>query len=413
MQNFPKISAIILVVGLVVSVYASRTMRQDRVTKHKIGSPTRQTMVYLPVLGFDKFYADIKWMQCVNEMGGLKGALDDVSAEYFYRQFDRITDLDPDFEKAYSVGASHLAYVKNAELALALVDKAEGIPEDLAAPDLPNRTNLVAGYAIKKDWNRSFLASHWIRQVRAGKTKDEKEKQKHYDDAIAYLNKAVATQAGPWYVESALLNTIAMRDGNYEDPYLELLAWNRYLQERIAEQMAMMSATNPDDPTGAPASSAPMDMMMTDVEGIMGDAMTRLKNRILNRCRSLMEEYVVAEAAGKGTKEITERKAKVKAVFVESGPSGHYSRVSLAGYGPGDLFDAISGTAVVPYGIDLYDLEVNGRITSVKGTFNTLTGKKTASSFPALIKLLGKNPEKLKAQYAQYLAQQKEKSVEK
>ena len=43
---------------------------------------------------------------------------------------------------------------------------------------------------------------------------------------------------------------------------------------------------------------------------------------------------------------------------------------------------------MTPYGIDLYDYEVNGRITELKGEFNTITGKPVAETFEELEKML-------------------------
>ena len=77
-------------------------------------------------------------------------------------------------------------------------------------------------------------------------------------------------------------------------------------------------------------------------------------------------------------------------------PKGHFSKRSLLDYAAGDLFDKLTGTPVTPYGIDLYDYEVNGRITEHKGAYNTLTGKKAAGDFKELEAMLKAEGRKLR-----------------
>lgn len=408
MQNFPKISALIMVVGLVASVYLSRTMRSERVTKYEIGSPTREKMVYLPCFGFDKFYADIKWMQCINELGGVKGAIDESKANYFNKQFQRITDLDPDFHKIYEVGAATIAYTHNAELALALVDKAEGVPEKFLDKSDKKFEEKKAGYAIKKHWYRTYQAAHWIIQVRARKAQGE-ERKKHLETAIEYLRKSVDADS-PWYVENMLLHTVAKLNGDYGDSYREAIAWEKYYNKRMDEFMQSSLEMSPEGGEGGEGGEAPVeDMYAMDME--VSPAMTRLRKRIIDRCRELMAAYVTGKEK---PADLDKRKKTIRGIFDRLNTDSRYSPVSLASYAAGDLFDRVTGTPLVPYGIDLYDYEVNGRIyKSVGGdnAYNTLTGKKVVTDFGELAKALGKDPVRLKKQYELYKEQEKAKAA--
>ncbi|MBN2713850.1 MAG: hypothetical protein JXR97_15640 [Planctomycetes bacterium] len=402
MQNFPKISALILIVGLVGSFLISKEMRQRRVDQYHIGSEARQEMVYMPYVGFDKFAADIKWMQTINYLGKVKGKMTDNELDFFNKQFQRITDLDPDFVPVYKIGAGHIAYHKDAQLALDLIDKA-------------------GKYSASKDYEIPYQAAHWIIQIRARNATTDDERKKHYDLAISYLNKALEGDNPPWFVENMLLHTIAKKNGDYGDSYREVQAWNNYYWKRVNEMKRADAAIDAKEKAEgndkakdaaavkkAPGEGEP-EVPEYEMAQESSDSMNRLRNRIVERCRELMATYLGEKKAGKAPADVEKRVSVVKGIFRKINNDTNFSPVSLAAYDAGDMYDHVSGTAVVPFGIDLYDYEVNGRITPVKGDFNTLTGKPVAKDFEALKKLLGgKGIERLKDQYELYQKEMKD-----
>ena len=416
MQNFPKVSAVILVVGLVASVYLSRTMRKERVDVHKIEAPGREEMVYVPVFGIDKFWADISWMQCINSLGRVKGKMTKRNVEFFYGEFDRITDLDPDFSLVYEVGASSLAY-HDLESAIKLINKADGLPTNLPA-DSDLKTLVKAGTTTPKahgrKWKRPYYVAHWLLQIRARKAKEAsqaaatpEEKQQHLEavakarkEAIGYLEMAV-DQNPPWYVENMLLHTKAKLEGAYGDDYKELEAWYKYYGERVKDYEAESGAEGEGGMSGG-----------GDHEFSESEAMARLRKRIVSRCRQLMKSILEAQTP---IQDAQKQQETIRRIFAKLNTDPNYSEDSLAPYGAGDLYDAVTGRPVVPYGVDLYDLEVNGRVSSIKGgAYNTATGKKVAGTFEELKKLLKaeKKPlRRLKAHAA--LAKKREASAKK
>lgn len=389
MQNFPKISAVILVVGLVASIYVSRRMNDER---HELlgTNPAREELVYMPVMGMDKFWADIKWMQTINHLGRVRGKMDEEMTKFFVGQFQRITDLDPDFDMVYKVGAGSIAY-QDVEAALNLIEKAEKYSTEGAS---------------EEEWKRPYYAAHWILQIKA-RTENDKEKKKEYQQtAIEHLKKAV-DMSGPWYVENMLLHTQSKKQGVYGVPYKELKAWYEYYNDQIKKTQAEA----PDAPDGEGAPAGESGGYAYAEEG-GSPAMTRLRERIISRCRELMKEFLVEIKDPKANKKDIQDKMDYirNKVFIKMNPDTHYSAVSLAAYGPGDMYDRVSGTPVVPYGIDLYAFEKEGLVVPVSsdGQYNPRTGEPVAADFETLKKFLKGDIKRLKPQYEVYMLQQKD-----
>jgi len=57
-----------------------------------------------PMGGFQKFVSDIEWMQFINYLGGLK-TIDDQNKDEVIKRLQKILDYDPNFSKAYHMGA--------------------------------------------------------------------------------------------------------------------------------------------------------------------------------------------------------------------------------------------------------------------------------------------------------------------
>jgi len=381
MSTFPKISALLMVIGLAAAIGLSAHLTENRVKTYKIGSEKRAAMKYMPALGIDKFYADISWMFCINHLGGIQGQMAKREAEYFKKRFDRITDLDPDFDAVYRIGAASIAYVDNdPTMAIDLVEKA-------------------IRCQTKMNWYHPWQAANWVMQILVHNAKGDSKA--HFDKAIDYLQTAVR-EGGPWYVENMLLNTITKKANKDQDDFTELEAWYEYyagkikeLQSKQSELQSKQSAMSGPGGAPMPMGGAPM-MMGLMVEG--GEsALGKLRMRILDRCRQLVADCLAEEAKAKPEEKaaLTAKAEAVRTIFGKMKPQGYYCPKSLLAYEAGELFDSMTGVAVAPYGVDLYDLEKNGRNTVVKGEFNTLTGKPVARTFSDLEAALAKENAKL------------------
>lgn len=387
MTGFPKVSAVIAVIGLAAAIFLSRHLTQNRV-ELGISWEAREKMTYVPFLGIDKLWADFNWMVCINHLGGITGAIDAKMADYFYRRFDRLTNLDPDFNPVYKIGAASIAYVDdNPTRALTLIDKA-------------------IKCSRKLDWYHPYQAAHWLLQISVRKAgNDEKARNAAFDKALYYLDIAIKNGA-PWYVENMHLHTVTKKEGKDQNPFSELEAWASHYRKKMAEMEKLQApAVGPGGappsaqaPGTGPSAIPPMPSAMTAgfVEGAIGadgeSTLGRLRTRIADRCKQLVLQYLEEAKTESADKADLQAKAdKVRAIYREVAPAGtYYCPYTLAKYEPGEMFDRISGVPVTPYGVDLYDLEKHGRVTLLKSDsrYNQFTGKPVARTFSELEAML-------------------------
>lgn len=367
MQGFPKISALIMVVGFVVSVFAGRDLQQKRLDFYE--NDKREARWFMPWMGIDKFWSDIAWLRCINSLGSTQKKMDENMMLYYYNQFDRITDLDPDFLPVYKTGVSNIAYT-DLDRALKLIEKGET-------------------YANQKDYELPYQAAHWVLSIEARPAKEPEKKREAYEKALGYLRRAIGLPGVPWYVENLFLHTQAKKEGKYGKDIPELEAWYAYYKKRLKEARQSAAAPAETDPNAPAGEAAPPPEPMVDVTS--DPVLSRLRERIVDRCRSVMRDLIEKgrKVKGKALENVMADRAKIRRIFNGLELSGHYSPYSLVEYAVGDLFDPVTGDPLVPHGIDLYDYETNGRITPIKGAFNTRTGKPVASSFEELAKMLG------------------------
>lgn len=397
MRKFPVFELAVFVIGLAGSIYLAFDLSQKRIEPYKINTKERASQEYFPFLGIDKFWADVEWMECINYMGSSQSPKSPDMMNYIKSKFDVITDLDPDFNKVYLEGCPFI-WLDKMDETLALIDKGQK-------------------YSNKKDWNRNKLAAYYLlsqaRTKVAAKPDDEavkKEADDLMDKAQKYLEKAI-DEGGDWPVVSMLLHTETRKSGVYGSPYEveELAIWNNYLIKQLKELTA--KAVPEMDASGNPVpriiSDKASDMMNASMS-LGGSSLERVRERILERSRKIMQDLIQEENTAiavndeAGVKRALERQKTVRTIYRDLENQGHFAMRSLANYDAGDIFDATTGDPIEPYGIDLYDLEVNNRITPIKGPFNYITGKPVAENFAALEKMLkdeGKSITKLSAHH--------------
>ncbi|MCX7934850.1 MAG: hypothetical protein N3A66_06275, partial [Planctomycetota bacterium] len=277
-------------------------------------------------------------------------------------------------------------------------------------------------YSRKLDWYHPYQAAHWILQINVRKAgNDEKARADAFNKALEYLDIAIKNGA-PWYVENMHLHTVTKKEGKDQDPFSELEAWASHYRKKVAELEKLRApAGGPGGPPGGQApgtgpTPAPTPAMTpsfpVEAIGAEGDsALARLRTRIADRCKQLVLQYIEEAKAADADKAALQAKAdKVRSIYRDVTTATYYCPYTLAGYEPGELFDRISGVAVTPYGVDLYDLEKHGRITLLKSDsrYNQFTGKPVARTFAeleALLKQEGGSIHKLAAHHPEKTGQ--------
>jgi hypothetical protein len=115
-----------IVVFFAITVVMAYLVTEKRFQKN---APHRLT------LGYDRFMADILWIELIQELGGAN-CIDSENAEYFYRKFDDILRLNPEFWKVAHVGGLHLGLEVPKETLKLLAIGAEHNPTDWKLPYL-------------------------------------------------------------------------------------------------------------------------------------------------------------------------------------------------------------------------------------------------------------------------------------
>jgi len=349
MNRFPVVSTAIMIVAFVVSIIISRDMLQVREQlMYGDVKAERMNMTYFPVLGVDKFYADIEWIRLIQQMGDHETKMKDDedghnAAKFFYKQLDRITNLSPDTDKIYMVGSGHIAHLEP-QLAVKLLGKAERV-------------------STNDNWKRLQYAAFVQDRFIADRTEDAEKKREAIEAAAEYLRKALDMGGAPEYVESAWLRKRAMLRGVDNDPLGRLiLEYDYYVEKtqlgKIGEEEGLMDET---------------------------DRSEGLRERLMEQAQKLAMEYwqKLRGASGAEKKTLQESYAQVKKIFFDVAPEGHYSTVSLRPYGKGIFYDVYTGTPVEPYGISWPAYNKLGKIVVVSGAYCPLTGEPVNEGKPA------------------------------
>lgn len=103
-------------------------------------APAKSGVSRVPIGGFHKFASDIEWMRFINYMGGLK-TINDENKDEVIARLDKIVKLDPNFAKAYHMGALSISNASPEKAVEFLSRACESQSEDL-----------------KSNWHIPFLA---------------------------------------------------------------------------------------------------------------------------------------------------------------------------------------------------------------------------------------------------------------
>ncbi|MHC4884571.1 MAG: hypothetical protein ACYTGH_05745 [Planctomycetota bacterium] len=364
MGKFPVISLVIAIVAFVAAAQLSRNMNAMRAEMYK-DKPLRLSRTYMPVLGMDKFCADISWVKLIQDMGdpNVKMKYDEkgkTAAQFFYKQLDRITTLDPDANKVYRIGARHISHLAPTE-AIALLKKGNDL-------------------STKADWKRYHLSSFIEDRYVRAKMEDKKSEAftKSLDASIGYLAKAMESSEVPIYIETAFLRKQAEKGGYKDDPLLFLKAEADYYFARSKEISGATSIEQaPKGKKGEPAAEE-MDYSMVEDSRLL-----KTKERILNKARvQALNHWQLAQAGDAAAKAKHMKIHKdISAIFKKVAPElKNYSSVSLNSYGPGEFYDVASGTKVVPYGLSYKAYMENKGIILFKGAYCHVTGQSRTES---------------------------------
>lgn len=357
-SKFPVVSLLLFLFCLPAAVYISHYKLPELRKEQYKGIEAQLERVYLPVLGIDKFYADTQWVQIIQEMAkhSTQGVTRDKDgniirpeiseeerqkqqqqqAEYFYKQFQRLSDLDPNNENYYIFAARALQN-DYSDGALALLKKGE---EMLRNPS----------------HEYPYLQYHILNNIVA--FNDDEKRAKMSGELSALLKRAMNRPNSPAHIQGKWLRTEAQRRKLGDDDVGRLNLWAQYYLQSTSREGIEAGGI---DSTGQ---GDLRQQVMSMAQEIAADIWQKRKT-----------------ASDEEKKKLDEKLAKVSKIFKNVAPAGHYSPVSLMPYAPGDLFDANTGTPVKPYGVNP-ELLKQGIVVVYKGPFCHITGKPRIEDTP-------------------------------
>ncbi len=361
-NKFPIISLLLFVVCFLAAIFVSHDkIPQAREKMYQDVQP-QLSRVYFPAMGFDKFYADTQWIQLIQEMANQeikKGPKDgkkkeitdeDIKAEkeerakrakYFYKQFDFLTDLDPNNEMYYEHGA---LYLQN---------------------DLPDSAIklLKKGNKLLKtpSWKYPFQQYFIIHDIKG--QRDEKKLAEYTDEMSALLKQAMDRSNAPAHVQKKWLRLEAKKNGLTDDDLGRLQLWANYYKQKTHANMVSGEETTIQDAYYQDGADSEL----------LKQIITMAQDMALDNWKKQQK------AQGDEKKKLEEEHKKISEVFFSIAPKGHYSPVSLRPYAAGDQFDVYTGTPVKPYGANP-ELLKQGIVVIYKGPYCQITGKPRADS---------------------------------
>lgn len=198
----------LLITAIVALALAFLSAQKLRVAKQEINPAMGKGIINPLPLGFNKFIADLGWMQSLQHRGSIDKLNDDL-AEILYRRADKLTSLDPYFFEAYSQAALEIGYLKQ-DRAIKLIQKA-----------------LDTG--VCTDWNVPFRAG-WI----CAYWKDDPA------EAVKYYEKARTFPEAPAHINRMILYQKGKLAKN--DPEAVLQLWCNYIRGPSGSQRQHSSA---------------------------------------------------------------------------------------------------------------------------------------------------------------------------
>lgn len=359
MKHTPVISIFIMIVGFIgaISISASK-MTPLREAMYPANAQLER--VYLPVLGIDKFYADIQWINLIQDMGqamlkeGSKPEEDNADekakkAQYFYRQLDRLTDLSPNTDLFYTQGAMYISH-DLPEKAIALLEKGDK-------------------YSTVHNWRRAHYCAFIQDKVISAREESDSAKEQMLPKIITYLEKALENNDAPSYVEREWLRKQAAQQRIENDEIGQLMLWFKHFQKKTMVDGAQSGVEMPE----SVSYSSEIDQSN---QTLRSDIMKKAQKIAL----SIWNSRKTADKAA--SDDLDKKLEEVKNVFFAIAPEGHYSPVSLVAYEAGERFDVATGTAVEPFGI-CKACEKRGLTTVLRGEFCHVCGAPTETAATA------------------------------
>jgi hypothetical protein len=341
MKKYASISVVVAIVALILSMLTGQRVESQR--ESLVNSKARSSRVYLPRLGIDKYLADLRWVLLVQQFGGVRtGRLSKEAAQYFANSLDELTDMDPDMQQAYDIGANFIANAAPAQ-AVALLDKGNE-------------------YALQKQWKWLFSAGYISERLLAQTGVDQEECNKH---AERYFEKASLMSGANSYATRSWIRVATRQAG--DDPVKRLLAQTDFVLDKCVSQ----------DFGGG--SEGGMNTGTESENPMVGWVLERSRNlsRGLLVQRDMQKNQAKRQELDQDLKLV--RGAYKKLSTINMADSEHVCPNCLSAYGPGEFHCSNCGDSVVPFGYCQHCWKESHQLIIMKGAYCPVCGMKGES----------------------------------
>ncbi|GEM_PF-875878 len=145
-----KKSLVIHILVMLVAAFAGWMLASnvsksyDKISPARSIKPTSKTMC-----GFNKFIADVQWMLFINYCGSID-SIKDQNVDEVYNRLAAILRNDPDFQKAYEIGALMIS-IKASDKAVELLKQGTDNPRLATNWKIPFLAGFVMNHNVPKD----------------------------------------------------------------------------------------------------------------------------------------------------------------------------------------------------------------------------------------------------------------------
>ncbi len=347
MKRLSIISIAVALAALVLSMLAGRNVDQQR--SQLVANQAQMQRVYLPRFGMDKYLADLRWVMLVQQMGQVKGGkITPEAGAYFADALEAITDMDPEFEKAYTMGAMLISSAVPIR-AVKLLEK--GVAQ--------SRNPSWRYY-----FNLGFVAQRQL--PNAGVPEEECQAK-----SLAAYEAACKLGDCPGHVERAWMYQATRGAGS--DPVKVLLAQKDFVLKVHTDSFSDDS----DSLTGGTNEFGP------DSGTTAGRLSAWLAGRSRSLSHDLLARHLLETDAAKRQSIEADLKA-VRAVYDQIRTLGlanadHACKHCLSAFGPGEFYCSSCGQEVKAYGYCRTCHAANGKLVLPHGAYCHVCGTKAAA----------------------------------
>ncbi|MFZ2653821.1 MAG: zinc ribbon domain-containing protein [Victivallales bacterium] len=256
-----KKSIVIHILVIVIAAAAGSMIASTLVNDQSKTCVNRNKTASKAVFGFNKFIADVQWMLFINYCGSID-SIKDQNVDEVYNKLAAILKNDPDFQKAYEIGALMIS-IKASDKAVELLKQGTDNPRLSTNWKIPFLAGFVMNHNVPKDKLSALVSkikadSYWFFEAAAKRSsppephvisslmraKAEKLLNKKWKENITIVNEKQALLCA-WLDEA--LNATKVRMGVEDLGYSFIASSVKDMNQKILQQAANLKKNYPDN----------------------------------------------------------------------------------------------------------------------------------------------------------------------